>query len=135
MTFTIRRARPGDIVALTELIRASVSELQKADYSREQLDGALGSVFGVDRTLIEDGTYFVVESEGALAGCGGWSRRKTLFGSDHMNGPGRCIAGFGTGCREDPRVLRASVVCKAGRGVANSGYVRGSGRALRVHAA
>ena len=87
MTFTIRLAQPADIAALTELIQASVRELQKDDYSPEQLDGALGSVFGVDRRLIGDGTYFVVESDGVLAGCGGWSRRKTLFGSDQL--PGR----------------------------------------------
>ena len=87
MTFTIRLAQPADIAALTELIQASVRELQKDDYSPEQLDGALGSVFGVDRSLIEDATYFVVESDGAPAGCGGWSRRRTLFGSDHF--PGR----------------------------------------------
>ena len=87
MTFVIRPAQSADIAALTELIQASVRELQKADYSPEQLDGALGSVFGVDRSLIEDATYFVVESEGVLAGCGGWSRRKTLFGSDQL--PGR----------------------------------------------
>ena len=87
MTFKIRLARQTDIAALTDLIQSSVRELQKDDYSPEQLDGALGSVFGVDRSLIEDATYFVVESEGAPAGCGGWSRRRTLFGSDHF--PGR----------------------------------------------
>ena len=50
-------------------------------YALEQLETALGSVLGVDRQLIEDGTYFVVESEGTLVACGGWSRRKTLFGA------------------------------------------------------
>jgi len=47
------------------------------------MDAALGSVFGVDRRLIRDGTYFIVELDGELIGCGGWSKRKTLFGSDH----------------------------------------------------
>ena len=46
------------------------------------MDAALGSVFGVDRELIRDGTYFVVENAGALIGCGGWSRRRSLFGGD-----------------------------------------------------
>lgn len=50
------------------------------------MDGALGLVFGVDRQLICDGTYFVVEHECELIGCGGWSKRKTLFGSDHETG-------------------------------------------------
>ena len=87
MGFTLRLAQPEDIAPLTELIRASVRELQKKDYSPRQLDGALGSVFGVDRKLIEDGTYFIVEWDGAPAGCGGWSRRRTLYGSDQL--PGR----------------------------------------------
>jgi GNAT superfamily N-acetyltransferase len=75
-----------DIQALTDLIRSSVRELQKGDYSAEQREAALGSVFGVDRRLIEDATYYVVECGEALAGCGGWSRRHTLFGSDHWHG-------------------------------------------------
>lgn len=60
--------------------------LQAGDYSPEQIEGALGTVFGVDTRLIEDGTYFVAEAGGVLAGCGGWSKRKTLFGSDHGAG-------------------------------------------------
>ena len=60
--------------------------LQAGDYSSSQRAGALGSVFGVDRALIRDGTYFVIERAGALVACGGWSRRKTLFGSDNVEG-------------------------------------------------
>jgi GNAT superfamily N-acetyltransferase len=60
-------------------------------YACDQLEGALGTLLGVDTQLIADGTYFVAEvvlnDKPALVGCGGWSKRKTLFGSDHR--PGR----------------------------------------------
>jgi N-acetylglutamate synthase-like GNAT family acetyltransferase len=85
-TAGIRRATANDIPALHELIDASVRVLQAGDYSPAQIEGALGTVFGVDTRLIEDGTYFVAEAGGTLAGCGGWSKRKTLFGSDHGAG-------------------------------------------------
>jgi len=86
--FTIRLATMGDIPALRELIDQSVRILQQEDYSAEQLDAALGTAYGVDTQLIADGTYYVVEAIGAsgqkvLAACGGWSMRKTLYGSDH----------------------------------------------------
>jgi GNAT superfamily N-acetyltransferase len=89
--FVIRPALVADIPALHGLIEASVRGLQRADYTAEQREGALGHTFGVDTQLIEDETYFIAEAAGELAGCGGWSRRKTLFGSDH--GPDR-EAGF-----------------------------------------
>jgi N-acetylglutamate synthase-like GNAT family acetyltransferase len=82
----IRRATVDDIPALHKLIDASVRVLQARDYSPAQIEGALGTVFGVDTRLIEDGTYFVAEAGGVLAGCGGWSRRKTLFGADRGAG-------------------------------------------------
>jgi GNAT superfamily N-acetyltransferase len=83
----LRLATQEDIPAIEALIAASVNGLQAEDYSEEQRAGALGSVFGVDRQLIHDGTYFVIQSsDGALAACGGWSRRKTLFGSDNVAG-------------------------------------------------
>jgi GNAT superfamily N-acetyltransferase len=78
----IRRATADDIPSLHVLIDASVRVLQAGDYSPEQIEGALGTVFGVDTRLIEDGTYFVAEAGPVLAGCGGWSKRRTLFGSD-----------------------------------------------------
>jgi GNAT superfamily N-acetyltransferase len=67
---------------LEKLIPLSVHGLQAAHYSPAQMDAALGPVFGVDRQLIRDGTYFVVEDAGAIVGCGGWSKRKTLYGGD-----------------------------------------------------
>jgi len=89
---SIRPATGADIPALTALIDFSARRLQAGDYSPEQIEGALGTVFGVDTQLIADGTYFVVETTGedarpVIVGCGGWSKRKTLFGSDHR--PGR----------------------------------------------
>ncbi|MGV3660362.1 MAG: GNAT family N-acetyltransferase [Prosthecobacter sp.] len=78
----IRLAREGDIPALEELIPLSVRGLQSQHYSSAQMDAALGPVFGVDRQLINDGTYFVVEAAGQIVGCGGWSRRKAVFGGD-----------------------------------------------------
>lgn len=60
--------------------------LQAGDYSPEQIEGALGTVFGVDTRLIEDGTYFVADAGGVLTGCGGWSKRRTLFGADRGAG-------------------------------------------------
>ncbi len=80
----LRLAREDDIPALETLIPLSVRGLQSSYYSSAQMDSALGSVFGIDRQLIRDGTYFVIEHDGALIACGGWSKRKTLFGSDHQ---------------------------------------------------
>jgi GNAT superfamily N-acetyltransferase len=102
----IRNAVAADVPVLQRLIEASVRGLQASDYTPEQMEGALESVFGVDSQLIEDGTYLVAEarivdalpdaentirgkspgSEWVLAGCGGWSKRKTLYGSDHWTG-------------------------------------------------
>lgn len=78
----VRLATEADIPALEALIPLSVRGLQAADYSPAQMDAALGPVFGVDRQLIRDDTYFIVECEGVIAGCGGWSRRKAVFGGD-----------------------------------------------------
>lgn len=82
----VRPARETDIPALESLIALSARGLRADFYSAAQVEGALGSVLGVDRQLIDDGTYFVAEEKGELIGCGGWSKRKTLFGSDHQTG-------------------------------------------------
>jgi predicted N-acetyltransferase YhbS len=86
MNWTLRLARADDIPQLEELIVTSVRLLQAPYYSRAQIEAALGTVFGVDRALIEDGSYLVAEDHGRAVGCGGWSRRRSLFGSDR----GRC---------------------------------------------
>ncbi|MES2570959.1 MAG: GNAT family N-acetyltransferase [Verrucomicrobiota bacterium] len=78
----IRLAQWNDVPALEKLIPLSVHSLQVACYSSAQREAALGPVFGVDRQLIADGTYYVVEQEGDLVGCGGWSKRKAVFGGD-----------------------------------------------------
>ena len=82
MNWSLRLADDADIPKLEALIEHSVRELQSAYYSPAQMDGALGSVFGVDRQLIRDETYFVAEQNGAIIACGGWSKRESLFGSD-----------------------------------------------------
>jgi GNAT superfamily N-acetyltransferase len=90
-TIHIRHAVPADIPVLRALIDASVRQLQTQEYTPSQIDSALQSVFGVDSQLIADETYFVAEARPAgslpiTVGCGGWSRRKTLYGSDHWTG-------------------------------------------------
>ena len=74
-----------DRESIKELIAASARALSREHYNDAQIDAAIATVFGVDTDLIEDGTYFVAESSGSLVGCGGWSRRKTLFGGDQYS--------------------------------------------------
>ena len=97
----LRLAIPADIPVLQTLIDASVRGLQAQDYTPAQIEGALKTVFGVDSQLIADGTYIVAEAnsdgnqraeqkvvkiEPMIVGCGGWSKRKTLYGSDRWTG-------------------------------------------------
>jgi GNAT superfamily N-acetyltransferase len=102
----VRKAVASEIPVLRELIEASVRGLQAQDYTAAEMEDALETVFGVDSQLIADGTYFVAEAKveealsGAekmseakstgvgwmIAGCGGWSKRKTLYGSDRWTG-------------------------------------------------
>src|SRR5437879_10140268 len=87
-TFHIRLATNADISSLHALIDSSVRILQANDYTPAQIEGALGTVLGLDTQLLSDQTYFVAETtdtSGAktIVACGGWSKRKTLFGSDH----------------------------------------------------
>lgn len=84
-SYHLRTAIAADIPALQTLIEASVRTLQVADYSLEQIERAARTIFTVDTQLVQDGTYFVIETDdGALAACGGWSRRKTLYGGDRQ---------------------------------------------------
>jgi GNAT superfamily N-acetyltransferase len=95
--FHLRIATPADVPVLRKLIGISVRGLQGHDYSPEQLEAALETVYGVDSRLIADKTYFVVEAPCVkpttisanaviLVGCGGWSKRRTLFGGDVWRG-------------------------------------------------
>lgn len=103
MKISIRPAENKDVPELRRLIEASVLGLQADDYTSAQMERALAAVYGVDTQLIADGTYFVAQTEGAqdgksaaasqasvetpvIVGCGGWSRRKTLYGGDQFVG-------------------------------------------------
>ncbi len=102
MTIRIRPAVSTDIPVLRKLIDASVRGLQTHDYTPSQIKSALATVYGVDTQLIADGTYFVAEDDASvvagdspaqtadeaplIVGCGGWSKRKTLFGGDQWTG-------------------------------------------------
>lgn len=79
---TFRLATLADVPVLRGLIPLSARGLQRDHYTAAQIEGALGPVFGVDTQLIRDGTYFVAKAAGEIVGCGGWSRRRTRFGSD-----------------------------------------------------
>ena len=103
MNWTPRIAEESDIPALEGLIPLSVRVLQAPFYSSEQREAALGTVFAVDRQLIRDQTYFVVEEKRQLVGCGGWSRRKSLYGGDH----GRSGEEFELNPKTDPARVRA----------------------------
>ena len=89
--FVLRKAATEDVPALHKLIACSVHGLMTEAYSEKQLEAALGVWLGVDSQLIKDGTYFIVATEErgekVPVGCGGWSKRKTPYGSDHR--PGR----------------------------------------------
>jgi len=81
-TAQLRRARPGDVPALQALIQRSGRELSAPFYTPAQAEAITRHVFGVDSQLIADETFFLVEEERRLVACGGWSRRRTLFGGD-----------------------------------------------------
>jgi GNAT superfamily N-acetyltransferase len=99
MQLAIRNATAADVPILDGLIHASVRGLQGQDYTAAQMERALEVVFGVDSQLIADGTYFVAtvssrtssnledlhvpEAQAPIVGCGGWSKRRTLYGGDH----------------------------------------------------
>jgi GNAT superfamily N-acetyltransferase len=86
MSFVVRLATEDDVPRIKQLIPASVRALSVGYYTDRQIDTALVHVFGLDSQLITDGTYYVVTDEEYIVGCGGWSKRKTLYGGDQMKG-------------------------------------------------
>jgi len=85
LPFAHRLAQRADIPALSTLMEAAIGDLQRGYLTPDQIQ-ASRSVMGLDTQLVDDRTYFVVECDGRIAGCGGWSRRATLFGGDHSAG-------------------------------------------------
>jgi GNAT superfamily N-acetyltransferase len=85
VALTSRLATPDDVPALLLLMDAAIAELQKGFLDEAQIESSR-AIMGLDTQLIDDGTYFVVELDGQQAGCGGWSRRATLYGGNHTAG-------------------------------------------------
>jgi len=102
VNLSARLARPADLDALRALMDAAISDLQKP-YLDERQVASSRAIMGLDTQLIEDQTYFVVEADDQLAGCGGWSRRATLYGGDQT--PGRSAALLDPA--KDPARIRA----------------------------
>jgi GNAT superfamily N-acetyltransferase len=87
--FTHRLAQRDDLDLLKALMDAAISENQKTFLNESQIASSR-AIMGLDTQLVDDGTYFIVEADGQLAGCGGWSRRATMYGGDQT--PGRSAA-------------------------------------------
>lgn len=85
MIFTHRFATRQDLPGLATVVEDAITELQKRFLDPEQINSSR-AIMGIDTQLIDDGTYFVVESQDRIAGCGGWSRRATLYGGDNTAG-------------------------------------------------
>jgi GNAT superfamily N-acetyltransferase len=122
--FQIRTAILDDVAGLNRLIELSVRVLHRGHYTSAQIEGALGHALGLDTQLVHDATYFVaapVNQPEVIAGCGGWSFRKTLFGSDH--GPRREPALLDPA--KEPAKIRAMFV--------HPGWVRQGLGALLLH--
>lgn len=82
MTIDLRPARMTDVPELKDLIERSARALSVGYYSETQIESAVRFVFGVDSSLLADGTYYVALEGDTLVGCGGWSKRGTLYGGD-----------------------------------------------------
>ena len=90
VSMTHRPATRDDLDAMRTLVDASIAELQRGFLTDTQVE-ASRAIMGVDAQLIDDGTYFVVEIDGQLAGCGGWCRRATLYGGSQTPGRGAAL--------------------------------------------
>lgn len=116
----VRVATEADLAAIRALIPASVRGLSAGYYTPVEIESSIRYVFGPDTQLIADGTYFVAERDGALAGCGGWSARRTLYGGDQAKDADDPRLDPGT----EPARIRAFFVHPdhARRGVASAIY-------------
>lgn len=83
--FRLRLANSEDLPALKALMARAIRELQAPFLSPAQIEASF-DYMGLDTQLVRDQTYFAVEDETGLIGCGGWSRRRTLFGADTTAG-------------------------------------------------
>jgi N-acetylglutamate synthase-like GNAT family acetyltransferase len=81
----LRLARAHDLTTINALIQRSARELSQADYANHEIEAAIQFILGVDTQLIRDQTYYVIEAHSLLIACGGWSKRRTLFGGDQLN--------------------------------------------------
>jgi GNAT superfamily N-acetyltransferase len=86
VSYSVRAAVLSDVPLLGRLIAESARGLSVSDYTSAQIEASIGTSWAVDTQLIDDGTYFVVETDQRIVGCGGWSRRRTLFGGDLQAG-------------------------------------------------
>jgi GNAT superfamily N-acetyltransferase len=85
LAFTVRLAGPSDTTQLQSLMQDAIGVLLQP-FLTPALVEASREIMGLDSQLIDDETYFVVEAGEQVVGCGGWSRRATLFGGDHSSG-------------------------------------------------
>ena len=118
----LRRARLSEVPSLNALIATSATELSRGYYTPAQTESLVTHVFGVDTQLIADETYYVVEIDGRLAACGGWSGRRTLFGGDQAKDS------------SDPALDPASEAARVRAFFVHPSYARqGLGRELLLH--
>jgi GNAT superfamily N-acetyltransferase len=118
MELTHRVATMDDLATLAVVMDAAISELQQGFLSPDQIESSR-AIMGIDTQLIKDGTYYAVLAGDAIAGCGGWSRRATLYGGDHTSG-------------RDPELLDPAVDAARVRAMyTNPAYARrGAGRLI-----
>src|ERR1700722_7315669 len=131
MTYRLRPATLADEIELRDLIARSIRALGMGDYSSDQIEAALLGAFGVDTNLIRDGTYFVALTDrGRIVGCGGWSCRRTLFGSDARGNRDDTLLDP----RSDPAKIRAFFVDPhhARRGIGRAILERSEAEAIRA---
>jgi len=129
VSYSVRAAVLSDAPSIGGLIAESARGLSAGDYTSAQIEASIGTSWAVDTQLIEDGTYFVVEADQRIVGCGGWSRRRTLFGGDLQAGRDSALLDPAF----DAARIRAFFVhpAWARRGIGRSLLVRGEGEARR----